>query len=489
MNRAARLQLPSLFLVGGALLGSVAGCDKTQETAPAASCTAPASDAGLPLPPASATSASRSSSSSPIEYVFFIVKENHTFDNYFATYPGADGSTTAKDSKGRTRALGKPFTDHDVPGWNTWQWAHVDYDQGAMDHFDLGEEKDNLLGRVLAPIMHGPFVTYAPASGTASGSASYYWNLAASGVLCDRYFTSMMGSSSPNHLYTVAGTAGGLVGNKNAITGKVQVLRPDGTLAPHDAHFTTAEVPTCLPKELEAKGLSWRYLIEKQGGAAGFVYEELEGDGTSVLMLDCLTQLKSFSSSYAMLPNLPQAFAAKLAAGDVGNVTWLRPCPTNSEHPGFGGVSEGADWTRSMVEAIGHSKYWDKCAIFITWDDYGGFYDHVAPPQVDAMGLGFRVPCIVVSPYAKKGVVDHTQYEHSSVLKFAETIHHLPAMTARDAASDTMTAGFDFEQAPRSFAEFMPGCAPPAPSSDAIDPRAGIASTPVTPGIVGALSR
>src|SRR5580658_5402686 len=135
MDRALQLTLPSLLLLGGALVSGVARSDQTEEPS--------------------------SRSSSPIEYVFFIVKENHTFDNYFATYPGADGSTTAKDSKGRTRTLGKPFTDHDVPGWNTWEWAHVDHDGGAMDHFDLGEEKDNLLGRVLSPIMNGPFVTYS----------------------------------------------------------------------------------------------------------------------------------------------------------------------------------------------------------------------------------------------------------------------------------------------------------------------------------------
>src|SRR5579883_1490270 len=206
-------------------------------------------------------------------------------------------------------------------------------------------------------------------------------------------------------------------------------------------------------------------------------------------MLDCLTSLRSFSSSYAELPNLPQTLSAKLAAGDVGNVTWLRPCPTNSEHPLFGGVDEGAEWTQAVVEAIGRSKYWEKCAIFITWDDFGGFYDHVAPPQLDRMGLGFRVPCIVVSPYAKKGSVDHTLYEHSSVLKFVESLHDLPAMTARDAASETMTSAFDFQQAPRSFAEFMPGCSTGSGAPDSAA-SADAASPPSrTSGFLGALSR
>ena len=106
------------------------------------------------------------------------------------------------------------------------------------------------------------------------------------------------------------------------------------------------------------------------------------------------------------------------------------------------------------MNEIGSSQYWSKCAIFITYDDYGGFYDHVPPPQVDQLGLGFRVPCTVVSPYAKKGFVDHTQFEHSSLLKFAETLFGIPAMTARDAAAADMTDAFDFTQTPRDFSEF-----------------------------------
>ena len=106
------------------------------------------------------------------------------------------------------------------------------------------------------------------------------------------------------------------------------------------------------------------------------------------------------------------------------------------------------------MNAIGASQYWDRCVIFITWDDFGGFYDHVPPPQVDSMGLGFRVPCLIVSPYAKKGYVDHTQYEHSSICKFAESLYDLPAMTARDAAANDMMNAFDFTQKPRPFSDF-----------------------------------
>src|SRR5581483_6403688 len=142
------------------------------------------------------------------------------------------------------------------------------------------------------------------------------------------------------------------------------------------------------------------------------------------------------------------------AQGQVGHVTWIKPSPFNCEHPGISSVKTGTEWTRKIVNQIGASQYWGRCAILITWDDFGGFYDHVAPPQVDNLGLGFRVPCIVVSPYAKKGAVCHTQYEHSSMMKFAETVFGLPAMSSRDAASGDMTDCFDFTQTPRDFSEF-----------------------------------
>jgi phospholipase C len=126
-----------------------------------------------------------------------------------------------------------------------------------------------------------------------------------------------------------------------------------------------------------------------------------------------------------------------------------------NEHPALSPIDEGCEWTRKVVNQIGQSRYWDHCAIFITFDDFGGWFDHVPPPQVDRLGLGFRVPCIVVSPYAKRGFVDHTQYEHSSLLKFVETLFQIPPMTARDAQSADMTDAFDLTQPARSFSEFQ----------------------------------
>lgn len=110
----------------------------------------------------------------------------------------------------------------------------------------------------------------------------------------------------------------------------------------------------------------------------------------------------------------------------------------------------------SVVNAIGKSSYWDSTAIIILWDDWGGFYDHVSPPQLDYEGLGFRVPMIIVSPYAKKGYVAHTQYEFGSILKFVETTFGLPSLGTTDVRAHNITDAFNFSQKPRPFVTIKP---------------------------------
>jgi phospholipase C len=391
----------------------------------------------------------------PIDHVFLIIKENHTFDNYFGSYPGASGAMSAKDSKGDAVPLAPCPTDLAYPGDNSWLSAHRDFDQGAMDHFDLGEV--GTCPYTGDPVT-GAFVTYSPASGTAGGSVAYYWQLAQRGVLCDNYFTSQMGDSTPNHMYTFAAQCGGCISNENMATHTFTVKSPNGAVTSHPNHFTAAEIPTSLANELEQKKLTWRYFAEAGSAKLGL----LENNDSSIKCLDVVSALPDFATSYNTTPGLDSALAGLLAQKNVGHVTWIKPSPENCEHPGLGHVDPGAAWTQAIVAAIGKSPYWKSCAIFITWDDFGGFYDHVAPPAVDYLGLGFRAPCLIVSPYAKKGFIDHTQLEHSSLCKFAETVFGLPPMSARDAASADMTEAFDFTQAPRDFSEFDP-TAPPTP--------------------------
>src|SRR5262249_48039922 len=154
--------------------------------------------------------------------------------------------------------------------------------------------------------------------------------------------------------------------------------------------------------ELDAAGIAWHYFSEASSNLLGGVADDLEDQGLGIGAIEVLKAAPSFATSYdTTTEDLDKNLGAVLAAGHIGQVNWIRPGAPSSEHPLLSSVHGGAAWTRAVVNAIVQSRYWPQAAIFITFDDFGGFYDHVAPPQLDAFGLGFRVPAIVVSPYAR----------------------------------------------------------------------------------------
>jgi len=129
-------------------------------------------------------------------------------------------------------------------------------------------------------------------------------------------------------------------------------------------------------------------------------------------------------------------------------MSWVIPPYMESEHPP-NSICAGENQTTQFVNAIMQGPVWNSTVVFITYDDFGGFYDHVVPPQVDRDGMGPRVPLLIISPFAKPRYISHTLYEHSSMLKFVETLYHLPSLTARDAAASDMLDSFDFNQPPQ----------------------------------------
>jgi phospholipase C len=137
-----------------------------------------------------------------------------------------------------------------------------------------------------------------------------------------------------------------------------------------------------------------------------------------------------------------------IEAGRLPAVTWITPRFELSEHPEYS-FCHGENWSTEVINAIMGSPMWEDTAIFLTWDDYGGFYDHVPPPQVDGFGFGIRVPMIVLSPYARQGAVSHELGEFSSVLRFIEDNWSLGRLTHRDRRATPMLSAFDFSQSPR----------------------------------------
>src|SRR5260370_28737278 len=140
-------------------------------------------------------------------------------------------------------------------------------------------------------------------------------------------------------------------------------------------------------------------------------------------------------------------FYTDLTKGTLPQVCWLVPNVGDSKHPPKN-VQTGMWYVTKLINAVMQSNYWNSCAIVVTWDDYGGFYDHVPPIQTDSYGFGFRVPAIVISPYSRSGVIIHTQYDLTSPLKLIDTKFGLPPLTERDGASNTMLECFDFTQKP-----------------------------------------
>lgn len=144
----------------------------------------------------------------------------------------------------------------------------------------------------------------------------------------------------------------------------------------------------------------------------------------------------------------PDRFIADLKVGEARTVSWINAVSPHDEHPPWN-ATDGQLWVVNIVNEIMKSQYWNSSAIFITWDEAGGLYDHVPPPQVDSWGYGFRVPLLVVSPYAKQGYVSHVQYDHTSLLKFIEWNFGLPCMTDRNCQANNLLDAFDFSQKPR----------------------------------------
>src|SRR5258708_32043502 len=192
---------------------------------------------------------------SPIRHIFIIVKENHTYDNLFATFPGGDGATIAARGNGSQIALQEPWTDLWYPGSNSWGAAHSDYAAGKMNGFDSGESFPG----VIPFISVGPYATYAPASAQPEGPAKYYWQLAQAGVLCDRYFTSVLGPSFPNHLMSVAARAGRSIGNTSLLSGNVPVLDAQGNQVDHAPSSGAGGTPLTPHNDHNIPGLHVRH--------------------------------------------------------------------------------------------------------------------------------------------------------------------------------------------------------------------------------------
>lgn len=347
-----------------------------------------------------AISRSAKSTTTPIQHVVVIMMENHTFDNMFGRFPGANGVTEARASNPL-----EGDNDHTAPA------ALAAIDGGKMDGSLPWEQ-----------------VQYT------QQDIPNYWAYAQQFGLGDNFFTDVPTNSTPNHLAMIAAQSpdglydgshsSGCTSNQNAILYSKHV---DGN---YYWNYPCYNVAT-LPQELSANGISWKYYVDSPNWDAPRYFSALDGSPNDI-------------------QNSAQ-FVTDVKAGNMASVTFLTPIPAQSDHPPAN-MTAGQDFVTNVVNTVSQSQYWDSTAIFLTWDDFGGFYDHVAPPASDSLGLGPRVPLIVISPYAKQGYISHQQGEFASFDKFIEENWGLPSLGARDSLSQTsdLMDYFDFSQQPRA---------------------------------------
>jgi phospholipase C len=367
----------------------------------------------------------------PIKHVVFLIKENRTFDNLFGTFPGANGVSVGMDH-GASRPLVRGTagrTSSDIP--HCYTCALAAWNDGAMDGFDQGEGGDWAYTQLQRDQLPN------------------YWRWAEDFVLFDNFFASAHGPSFPNHLYSIAATSGGAHDNPRRIPGITHGSNTFGCDAPPeqlvevvDSEGRIKKVPPCFDFLTEGDlltraGIPWAYYAAKED-QKGYIWSAY-----------------SAIRRYRMNPGRWQRHMfpvddviEDIEAGLLPPVTWITPRFELSEHPEYN-FCHGENWSTEVIDAIMRSSMWQDTAIFLTWDDYGGFYDHVPPPQVDGFGFGIRVPMIVISPYARQGVISDELGEFSSVLRFIEDNWGLNQLTDRDRDATPMLSAFDFERDPR----------------------------------------
>jgi phospholipase C len=378
-----------------------------------------------------------------------VIQENRSFDNLFHGYPGANTVSSGMNSAGQTVPLTPVPLEAPYDIYHQLNEYLGAYDGAKMDGFDKELTAFYPTPPPSYTLPPNPQYAYVP-----QAEVQQYFNLAQAYVLSDNTFASQLDGSFSAHQYLVAGWAGGTVNTPYPNAAYVWGCdSPSGTLVDEitplrtigSNEFPCFTYPT-ITSELDAAHLTWRYYAPANGyPATGFIWSTLDAN----------SQIRNGPEWATNVVSPETQVLADVQGGSLANVTWIVPDYANSDHTSTQS-STGPQWVTSVVNTIGKSRFWNSTVIFVLWDDWGGWYDHVAPPQPDYDGLGFRVPMLIISPYAKQNYVSHVQYETASVLRFIEQRWNLKAMQAADArAVSPLRDTLNLKAAPRPFSPFM----------------------------------
>jgi phospholipase C len=453
--------------------------------------------ASSPASPSSSTSpaASNAKGIDKLDHLIFVVQENRSFDSYFGTFPGADG-IPAKNGR-FTVCLPDPVLGHCDRPWHNGALkgdggphaqpdAMQDIDGGKMDGFvESVIDSPN----VCANSRYGAGCpsSYVGPQGQV-GAMGYhdareipnYWTYAKDFVLQDHMFAASDSWTLPSHLYLVSAWAATCPDVNDPMSCYSDVALDD-TLkvqrgGPQKAIYAWTDITYLLKKA----DVSWRYYVGA-GTCIDACGHVTKVPGSTVPAQDPLPGFVDVHDDH-QVPNVTEhdAYFTAAANGTLPSVSWVVPGRGYSEHPGQGdSLAPGQTFVTKVINAAMQGPDWNSTAIFLTWDDWGGFYDHVQPPSVNTDGYGIRVPGLVISPYAKKGYIDHQTLSHDAYLKFIEDRflngQRLdPKTDGRPDARPTvredlnilgdLRKDFDFHQAPRP-PVILDATPPPGPAS------------------------
>lgn len=372
---------------------------------------------------AAAAAATATPARTPIQHFVMLMQEGHSFDNYFGTYPGADGvppGTCMPVDPGR-------------PGGSCVEPFHLGDRSASLPHsrvtFAAQHARGRMTGFLKALADLGVQDPRAPMGFYDDRDIPFYWKLAGDYVLFDRFFAAAAGGSVMNHMYWLTGTPGDL---------RFPDRIPPGGFR---------DLPTIFDR-LEERGIPWKVYVQDYDPDITFRTAAAHPRGVQATWMPLLSYARYVDDPRLNrhIVDLSELFT-DADRGTLPAVAYVVPSGS-SEHPP-GRPQAGVRLVRRIVNAMLLSPSWARSAFMWTYDTWGGWYDHVRPPRLDAHGAGFRVPAVLVSPYARRGHVDHTRLDVTSALAFVEDNWGLRPLARRDARANTFMSAFDFGAGPR----------------------------------------
>jgi acid phosphatase len=417
-----------------------------------------------------------------LKHIVVIYLENHSFDNLYGEFAGANGLTKAAGTTTQVDANGKPFEFLPFPSTPPFSPFPTNLPNAPFSieqYVPAHARTPDLVHRFYqeqSQINGGKLDRFAVVSDAKGLVMGYYHTAhlpladeARRYTLCDNFFHAAFGGSFINHFWLIAArtaafptapaaivaeldgksqlvTDGAVTPDGYAVNTLFSVNHPHPSSVPADQLLPNQRFPT-IGDRLSAKQVSWAWY-------AGGWDDALAGHADSLFQFH--HQPFVYFANYAdgtpaKAEHLKdeKEFLAAARAGTLPSVAFVKPLGEVNEHPGYANVLSGELHTMELINAVRNGPNWESTAIIITYDEHGGFWDHVPPPVVDRWGPGVRVPTLIISPFARRGFVDHTRYDTSSILALIERRFGLAPLSSRDAGAKDLTAAFDWEQDPR----------------------------------------